>query len=117
MWKDNRVQISRPESEDVTGAESAPSLPSDGVACGSYRSASVTFTARTFSTFQIQVWVYDGAGWAQATDSAGAVIDIHGINTTWAQTFDVAGFDRFAVIVSAVGSAGQVTRQYSLSRY
>ena len=117
MWKDQLVRVSRPASDTITGAEDVPALATDGIACETYRSVGVTFTGVTFASYQLDVWVYDGTGWAQATDSAGAVISINGITTTWAQTFDVAGFSRFAVIVSAVGGAGEVTRQYSLSRY
>ena len=117
MWKDQMVRVSRPASDTITGAESAPALATDGIACETYRSVGVTFTSVTATNYQLQVWVYDGTGWAQATDSAGDVIDIHGITTTWAQTFDVAGFSRFAVIVSAGTGFGALTRQYSLSRY
>lgn len=117
MWKDQMVRVSRPASDTITGAEDAPALATDGIACETYRSVGVTFTGVTATDYDLEVWVYDGTGWAQATDSAGAVIDIDDITTTWAQTFDVAGFSRFACVVNGGTGFGSITRQYSLSRY
>ena len=117
MWKNKLVEISRPASETITEAEDSPSLVTDGIACASYRNVAVTFTGLTATDIDIQVWVNDTTGWAQATDAAGAVIDIDDITTTWGQTFEVAGFDRFAVVVDGGTGFGEVVRQYSLSRF
>jgi len=117
MWKNNVVNISRPASDVVVGAEAAPTVITEGIHCEGYRDVTVTFTGVTAASYDLQIWVHDGVSWAQATDAAGAVIDVNGIATTWAQSFGVAGFSRFIALVNGGAGFGQVVRQYSVSRF
>ena len=111
------VNIGRPASTTIGAAEADPTTSADGVTCEGFAKVAVTFTNPTGGiSYDLQIWLYDGAAWARAADSAGALIDIDGITTTWAQTFDVAGFSRIAVQVNNGANFGAVTRQYALAR-
>jgi len=113
----DRVNIGRPVPDVIAAAEAAPTLATDGTICEGFGRLSVSFhTLVGVTSYDLQVWVFDGIGWARAADASNALIDINGITTTFAQQFDIAGFARAAVIVDAGVGFGTLVRQYAAAR-
>jgi len=100
--------------ETITGNESAPSTASHGIDCAGFTHVSVSFYTLSVTNYSIELWVYNGSGWAQASDSAGAVIDINTITTTWANTYLIAGFQRVAMRLNTSTSLTSIKRIYAL---
>ncbi len=112
-----RVNIGRPAVEAVTAAEADPTLVTEGISVEGFGRLSVAFHTLTgVTSYDLQVWMWDGAVWARAADASNALIDIDGITTTWAQQFDVAGFSRAFVQVNAGVGFGSLRRQYAVAR-
>lgn len=88
--------------EEVTETTSAPSLAADGVSVSGYSQLAFAFhSLDTVSAWEVALWLYDGTAWAQALDGAGDPLTIAGTDNTAAQVFNVAGFTRAYVEVSA----------------
>lgn len=82
-------------TDTLTANESAPTLATDGIDCDGFSQVAVSFHTFTGTSYDLEIWVYDGEGWAQAVDSAGAALDFDGNTATFAQVFNIAGFKRF----------------------
>lgn len=99
----------------VTGTESAPSGTTEGVDCRGYSHCSISFYSLSGTNFTAQLWLFNGHGWVQAADAAGAVISVATIATSWGSTYLVAGYERVFMRISAVTGFTSVKRVYNLS--
>lgn len=99
--------------ETVSAAESAPTTDTDGVDASGFNTVAVSFHTLVDSpTYTLDIWLYDGHGWSQASGGDGAPAAFSDLTATFTQIFNVAGFDRVLVRVSAI-DVGSVDRVYT----
>ena len=99
--------------DTISGAESAPTTDSDGIDATGFNTVAVSIHTLTLSpTYTLEIWLYDGHGWAQASGGDGSPASFSDLTATFTQIFNVAGFDRILVRVSAL-SAGTLDRVYT----
>ena len=97
----------------VSAAEAAPSSNTDGTDCQGFNTAAVSIHTLTGSpTYSLDVWLYTGAVWVQASGGSGAPAAFADLTNTFGQIFNIAGFDRVFVRVSALDT-GSVDRSYT----
>ena len=104
----------RETSVQVSSAESVPSSATDGVDCQSFNTVAVAIhTLAGSPTYSLDVWLYTGDAWIQASGGSGAPASFPDLTATFGQIFNIAGFDRIFVRVFALDT-GSVNRSYTL---
>jgi len=99
--------------EVVSSAESAPTGVGDGVDCAGFNTVAVAVHTLVGSpTYSLDVWLWDGHAWAQASDGAGAPAAFADMTATFSQILNVSGFDRVLLRVSAA-TGTSVSRTYT----
>lgn len=89
-------------SATITAITAAPSGASAGISVAGYSQLAWSFHSfDAVTAWTVALYVYDGVEWAQALDSAGAVLEIEGTTNTGAQVFNIAGFERAYMRVTA----------------
>jgi len=102
--------------ETVAAAETAPSAPTDGTDCTGFNTVAVAIhTLVNAPTYSLDVWLFEGGGgaWVQVSGGTGAPATFEDLTATFAQIFNVAGFDRVLVRVSALSALGSIDRVYT----
>jgi hypothetical protein len=89
--------------DTVSSAESAPTTSAHGTDCAGFNTVVVAIHTLVGSpTYSLDIWLFEGTAWVQASDGAGAPAVFTDLTATFTQIFNISGFDRVLVRISAM---------------